>query len=243
MLVTAYNPERPRPQGPALEKPYGKRIAMQILDLEALDRAELRHDPCDFVVVPNFVRAEVLESVNRDYPNIDEAGNFAPDSLSFGPAFQTLLEELNSPELKAHYEKKFGTGLNPYPLQMTVRRYSEGSDGNVHNDSKNKIITSLIYFNQHWDHDGGRLRLCRSSWDVEDFSAEVLPVKGTLLAFKRSETSFHGFKSYEGERRSLQMYWVKPKRQDVGEAKSVSVKRLIKRLLKHRPRFRSKCPA
>jgi hypothetical protein len=37
---------------------------------------------------------------------------------------------------------------------------------------------------------------------------EVPPVEGTLLAFKRSENSWHGHKPFTGERRVVQFNWV-----------------------------------
>ena len=209
---------------------------MSLLDLEAFERAPLQHDPCDFIVVPGFVRPEMLGAVNRDYPEIDTPSNFKPEDISYGPMFASFLEELNGPELKQKYSEKFGLDLSTYPLQMTIRKYCELSDGNVHNDSKGKIITTLIYFNDEWHHDGGRLRLLRSSWDIEDYSAEVVPEKGTLIAFRRSDRSFHGFKKMEGERRSLQMYWVKPKRAKKDDKEHIGFKKRLKRLFKHRPR-------
>lgn len=208
---------------------------MQTLDLEAFERAPLRHDPCDYLVVPNFVKPDVLPLVNRDYPTINKPGNFETAELAFGPAFDRLLAELHSPELKQAFATKFGLDLSPYPLQLTVRKFSEAADGNVHNDSKTKIITALIYFNEQWPHAGGRLRLMKSPRSLDDFAVEVEPTGGTLLAFRRSETSYHGFKPVEGERRSLQMYWVKPKRQKRNE-KKIGLKTMIKRVLKVRSR-------
>jgi len=37
----------------------------------------------------------------------------------------------------------------------------------------------------------------------------VPPVEGTLLAFRRCETSFHGHKPFTGERRVVQLNWVR----------------------------------
>lgn len=208
---------------------------MAILDLEAFERAPLQKDPCDFVVVPGFVKPNSLTAVNRDYPEIDAPGNFPPEDVHYGDTFRELLEELESPALKQLFAKKFGIDLSGHPLQLTVRKYSEDSDGNVHNDSKTKIITVLIYFNETWPHPEGRLRLIRSPNDIDDFAVEVPPEAGTLLAFRRNEKSFHGFKPWTGERRSLQMYWVAPKRAARGD-KKMSFKRRIKRWLKVRPR-------
>ena len=98
-----------------------------------------------------------------------------------------------------------------------------------------KIITVLIYFNETWPHQGGRLRLVRSPDNIDDYAAEVAPEAGTLLAFRRNEKSYHGFLPCEAERRSLQMYWVSPKRAERGD-KTLTLKRRVKRWLKVRPR-------
>lgn len=207
---------------------------MSLLDLDLFKRTPLCHQPCDFLVVPRLIAPEHIKAINRDYPAIDRPGNFAPEEVAHGPAFAALLEELRSPAVRDAFAGKFGIDLAPYELQMTVRRFSEQADGNVHNDSKTKIITALIYFNEAWPHAGGRLRLMSTRRDIERFAIEVPPVDGNLLAFRRSEQSYHGFLPYEGERRSLQMYWVAPKRQlsAEGRDKTVTLKKRIKRFLK-----------
>ena len=45
---------------------------------------------------------------------------------------------------------------------------------------------------------------CPLSSDLEDYSAEVKPLGGRLLAFRRSDSSWHGHKPFVGERRMLQ---------------------------------------
>ena len=208
---------------------------MPILDFEALERAPLQKNPCDFVVVPHFVRREALSKVNRDYPEIEAAGNFPPEELRYGETFAALMEELRSPQTREKFAAKFGIDLNGHPLQITVRKYSEASDGNVHNDSKMKVVTVLIYFNEEWKEIGGRLRLVRTPDNINDYAAEVSPQGGTLLAFRRNEHSYHGFMPCVGERRSLQMYWVSPKRAARGE-KKLTLKRRLKRWMKVRRR-------
>lgn len=209
---------------------------MAVLDLKALETAPVQHDPCDFIVVPNFIRPDMLSAVNSDYPEIGEPGNFPPEELHFGPVFAEMLKELQSDELKDAIARKFSVGLDGFPLQITVRKFSQAEDGNVHNDSKLKVVTALIYFNEAWSHEGGRLRLVRNPDDIDDFGAEVVPSGGTLLVFKRSEGSYHGFKPYAGERRSLQMYYVRPKRAATTESKRLGLKKRLKRMLKIRPR-------
>src|SRR5262245_48144946 len=114
---------------------------MRMLDLDRLRAAEVRTDPCVFVHVPHFVRAEALTEINRDYPDIKERGNFPPQDLQYGPAFAELISELSSPELKSAFSAKFGIDLTPNPLQLTARKWVDETDSGLHNDSRTKVVT------------------------------------------------------------------------------------------------------
>ncbi len=90
----------------------------------------------------------------------------------------------------------------------TVRGYVREKDGSIHTDSTTKIITVLIYMNERWQEDAGRLRLLRGPDDLEHYVAEVPPHGGTLLAFRRADNSWHGHKPISGRRRAIQLNWV-----------------------------------
>lgn len=205
---------------------------MRMLDIARLDAAPLGNDPCVYVHVPGFVRGDALREINRDYPDIRERGNFAPEELSYGPAFAELLSELSSPELKAAFERKFGIDLSRNPLQLTARKYVDETDSGLHNDSRTKVVTVLLYFNESWEHAGGKLRLTRNEQDFENYTVECEPKDGNLLAFVRSATSFHGYLPCSAERRSIQMYWVKPKREQRDTSRAGSIVKKLKRFLK-----------
>jgi SM-20-related protein len=63
--------------------------------------------------------------------------------------------------------------------------------------------------NAAWEESGGRLRLLRSAHNLEDYIAEVPPIEGTLVAFKVTPNSWHGHEPIEGERRVVQLNWVR----------------------------------
>jgi SM-20-related protein len=186
--------------------------AMSYFNFAALDAIPLNRDPFDYLVVPGFLTAEGLSAVNRDYPEIGTAGNKDLESLHYGPGFRALIEELNSPEFVRRIAAKFGINLDSAITTITVRKFCEASDGNIHTDHWSKLITVLVYFNTDWADTGGQLRLLRSATDIENYAAEVAPIGGTLLAFRRSDRSWHGHKQFVGERRMLQMNFVKPSR-------------------------------
>ena len=182
---------------------------MTVLDLGAIDAAPLQTDPFDFLVVPGCIRPDDLTAINGDYPNIDRPGNLNPEDTRYGPLFQGFLQELEGEELARHLGRKFGVDLTGCGTTVTVRKYCEQSDGNIHTDHPSKIITVLVYFNEGWANPEGQLRMLRSSSDIEDYAAEVPPLGGTLLAFRRTDHSYHCHKSFVGERRMVQMNYLK----------------------------------
>lgn len=185
---------------------------MSLLDLAAFVNTPLQREPFDYVVATGVIPPAKLKLLNRDYPEIDRPANYSPNDLNYGPSFQQLLDELDDPAFEGIVAKKFGVDLAGSIKTITVRKYSEPSDGNIHTDHWSKIITLLVYFNPEWTQAGGRLRFMRSANDIEDYAAEIPPLGGTVLAFRRSKKSFHGYKAFEGERRMVQMSWVRPNR-------------------------------
>ena len=181
---------------------------MSYCDFEALERTPLEKDPFEYVVVPDFLRSDRFGSVLADYPRVPGPGSHPPAELKIQGHFQALIEELRGPVFQAAIERKFGIDLGGRPTMYTVRGFVREKDGSIHTDSETKIITVLLYMNERWQDDAGRLRLLRSADDLEDYVAEVPPYGGTLLVFKRSEKSWHGHKPISGPRRAIQLNWV-----------------------------------
>ena len=180
-----------------------------LFDFAAFDATTLALDPFDYLVVPGFLRATALEALNRDFPPIEGPSNFPPERLTYGPAFAALIDALRGRAFAAHIEDKFQLDLSGCATTISIRRFCEVTDGNIHTDHKSKLITVLLYFNEDWPHAGGRLRMVRSASDLEDYAAEVIPAGGTLLAFRRTDNSFHGHKPFVGERRMLQLSYTR----------------------------------
>jgi SM-20-related protein len=181
---------------------------MQIFDLEKFRATPLNRDPYEYLIVPGFVTDEALEKINADYPKIEHAGSYPLGSLQFGPDFQAMVDALESAEFRTAFEQKFGVDLSRRPTTITVRGRSDTRDGHIHRDSESKIITVLLYLNPSWDDSGGRLRLLRSKDSIEDVATEAPAAGGALVAFLRSDHSWHGHLPFIGERRVIQFNWV-----------------------------------
>jgi len=178
------------------------------LRLDAFRATPLAIEPFPHLIVDGFIGKAALAAINADYPKLTSPGSFPVDQVTFGPAFRALLEELEGDEFREAFEEKFGFDLSGRPTITTVRGRCDPRDGKIHTDSKSKIITVLIYMNESWEEAGGRLRLLRSAHDLNDIIVEVPPVAGTMLAFRRSDNSWHGHEPFAGERRVIQFNWL-----------------------------------
>ena len=165
---------------------------MTYLDYDALARTPLQRDPYDWIIVENFIKPEQFKDVSKDYPKVPGPGSHPPAALSIDGHFAALMDELLSDDFKKMVEEKFDIDLTGRPTMYTVRGFVRERDGEIHTDSKTKIITVLLYMNEGWEADGGRLRILRSGTDLNDYVAEVPPYGGTLLMFRRSDNSWHG---------------------------------------------------
>ena len=184
---------------------------LKTLDIDAFRAAPLQREPFDYLIVPGFVKPEARAGVNADYPQVPDLGSFPLERLTYGLAFKELVDDLESDEFRKAFEEQFGIDLSGRPSTITARGQCGTRDGFIHTDSKSKIITVLIYMNNSWEADGGRLRLLRRPDDIEDVVAEVPPVEGTLVCFRRSDNSWHGHKQFIGPRRVIQFNWVTDK--------------------------------
>jgi hypothetical protein len=181
---------------------------MGIVDLDRFRKTRLVRQPFPYLIVPEFIKPQAREAINADYPHIDHPGSFPVEVLNFGSAFHNLLKELEGDDMRQAFAAKFDLDLKNRPTMVTVRGRCDAKDGRIHTDALTKIITVLIYMNSKWEQPGGCLRLLHSANNLDDMIIEVPPLEGTLLAFKRSDNSWHGHKPFEGPRRVIQLNWV-----------------------------------
>lgn len=181
---------------------------MGLLKIDALAKTPLQTDPYEYVVVEGFLDEASQAQILGGFPDMPDAGSFPLSELQVGPGLQALFDALDGPEFRKAVEQKFGLDLEGRPTMFTLRGRCDARDGRIHTDSKKKIITVLLYLNEGWQEEGGRLRLLKNGEDLDAVAAEVSPRFGTLLVFRRSDNSWHGHEQYVGPRRVLQMNWV-----------------------------------
>lgn len=181
---------------------------LRFIDLDAFERTKLEADPFPYLIVPGFVPAAVRAVLSADYPKLERPGSFPVADVTYGSAFREFLAEIEGPQMRDAFARKFDVDLAGRPTMVTVRGQAQAKDGRIHTDSATKIITVLVYMNEAWEAPGGRLRLLRSNANLDDMVAEVPPAAGTLLAFLVTPHSWHGHHPTSGPRRVVQLNWV-----------------------------------
>lgn len=181
-----------------------------MLDLDLLARTPATSAPFPHLVLPRVLSRVALEAVSQDFPAISKPGLFPLSALQVGGAFARLVDEICGRDLEAAMERCFDIDLRGRPLMVTVRGQCQRRDGRIHNDSKDKLVTCLLYLNAPWwPEKGGRLRLLRDRRDLNSTIAEVSPEGGAFVAFKRTENSWHGHAPYTGPRRYIMFNWLR----------------------------------
>jgi len=184
-------------------------IPTSFLDYKALEDTPLADAPFAHILVPNFIEQADIARIAADFPNLPGGGAFPPGVFALEGNFAALMNELTAPIFRAAVERKFKLDLSAYPLVYTVRGEVRLQDGGIHTDSQSKLVTVLLYLNEDWNADGGRLRLLRSPDSLADPVVEIAPHGGTLLIFRRSENSWHGHLPHAGKRRAVQLNWMR----------------------------------
>ncbi len=179
-----------------------------MINFDAISSTDVTREPFQFFATPNVLDGKTLTAVGADFPAIKDPGIFPLSELTFGANFEQLIDDIRSSELEDILSEKFDVDLAGRPQMITVRGFCQKKDGRIHTDSEDKIVTCLLYLNAPWQETSGQLRLLRNGSDIEDMITEIPPNGGTLVAFKRSDKSFHGHKRYIGPRRYIMFNWV-----------------------------------
>lgn len=180
-----------------------------LIDLASIADCPVTHDPFDFFVVDSVLSHDALNAIRRDFPVLEKPGLYPLSDVEGGDAFKDLVASIRSPAFSRTIGHKFNVDLEGLPLMITLRGRAQQKDGRIHCDSKDKVITCLLYLNETWDNEGGRLRMLRNGTDIEDYAAEIPAHGGSFAAFRVTPSSWHGHKPFVGERRYLMMNWIR----------------------------------
>ena len=185
-------------------------MALSVLNVDAVRQAQRSSEPYDWFLGSGILKQEAIDELKRDFPDITKPGYLTVDEVQLKGRFKMLIDELESDEFSRELSKKFGIDLTRYPRLTTIMKRSQPKYGAIHTDGPSKVMTLLVYMNDEWQADAsGRLRVLYNEKDFEPYAAEVPPTMGTVFAFLRADNSWHGHQPFVGERKVVQVAWVK----------------------------------
>jgi hypothetical protein len=178
--------------------------------LSALDT---RHtsEPFPYVIATAMVDEHAAAALRKAFPMSEQAGFIPYDRSTCGPEFSQLVEEVTSPAFADAIGDRLGVArMSEMPVLVTICSRLNKRHGTIHTDSKSKVASALLYLNDDWvPGSAGSLRLLARDDDIESLlTPEIPPIYGTLVAFRRTDKSFHGHLPFEGERRVIQFAWL-----------------------------------
>ena len=183
---------------------------MRLLDKDKISTAFVEKEFFPFFHVENaFLEGVDSSELVASFPNIGTGGSFPSEDIPKGPIKQ-LIKELESDDFKSILEDKLNVDLNNSKVVTTLRGFSRSRDGQIHTDSKSKILTVLLYLNPLWDNKIGNLRLLKENSNLDNYITEISSDFGNLVAFKVTENCWHGFEPFEGKRLSIQLNYIYP---------------------------------
>ena len=180
-----------------------------MIDFNKLQSAEVDNTYYPFFTLDNCLLGNPSSlALAEDFPDIKSGGSIPPSSINLEESIKKLISDLESEEMKAILEEKLNVDLSNSEIVTTLRGFSRKKDGKIHTDSKSKIITLLLYLNESWEYETGKLRMLKNEENLDDFIKEIPATLGSVVAFKVTENCFHGFLPFEGKRQSKQMNYV-----------------------------------
>lgn len=183
-------------------------MAWKVLNEEPLRGAALVAEPFPHLIIDNIIRPEALPQVVDSFPRIDKRGSFPLHAVACSGQFATLMQEMQSDELRDLIGNRLGMDLRGKPPMVTVRGRTSEKDGEIHADSTSKLVTVLLYLNPGWASSAGRLRLLYNDRDLTPYAAEISPEAGRCLIFRVTPNCWHGHEPFDGERRTIQLNYV-----------------------------------
>jgi SM-20-related protein len=181
-----------------------------VINLDVIRNAEVHTSPYRYVVGDHFLKEDRIDKLREEFPPIDKPGYLTVDEVMIKGSFKQLIDDLESDEMADALSAKLDLNLTPLPRLTTIRRLSQLKDGRIHTDSESKLATFLVYMNDSWNASSdGRLRVLNGPENFDDMTAEISPVMGSCFGFRRADNSWHGHKPFAGERRVVQITWLK----------------------------------
>lgn len=191
-------------------------------------------EPVAFLVARHALPDASRPLLYHDFPRYAEAGFFDHDPARCGPSINALVGEIRSRAFADHIGAKLGIpDLGTKPMLVHLSFLQNRRHGTIHTDSRATLATVLFYFSAEWPHgSNGCLRFLRNGKDIGATRVpEIRPLYGTMVAFRRSNHSYHGYLPFEGERPVIKAAWLTSQAELERKTRRSRTTHLVKRML------------
>lgn len=198
---------------------------MNVVNMEAFDRAVFNRDPWSWGVLNDLVGRDDVGRIRAEILRLDFHGVAAEreDKRYRMQLFEVaadydeptrlgdLLSDLRSDAYVGALENYAGVPLADRRRSINIWRYSKQDYLSAHLDKPEKYLTQLLYFNEDWSLDhGGTLNILASA-EESSVAASILPSYRNSAVIVTGDKSWHSVSpvSAEGaERYCLQyIFW------------------------------------
>jgi SM-20-related protein len=166
-----------------------------MINIDLINTTPLKMQPFPYFTIEQSMLDKELMGLVQNFPIINSGGSFNKEDLELSEHYHSLHDSLDSDSFRQALSEKFKVNVITSPIMLTYRG---------HTDSKTKLLTILIYFNDGWAAQSGKLRILNSD-DMNDIAEEVNPTAGSMVAFKVTDNCWHGYPSFEGTRNAIQV--------------------------------------
>ena len=171
----------------------------------------MAREPFAWLIATGTVDEDACTALRDGFPVSKQAGFIPHEPAGCGARLNQLIAEITAPAFAELLGDRLGVPhLSDYPVLVSICSRLNKRHGTIHTDSRSKIASALLYLNDDWvPGSAGSLRLLANDKDIESLlTPETPPLYGTLVAFRRTDHSFHGHLPFEGERRVIQFAWL-----------------------------------
>lgn len=209
--------------------------ASPLLRRDSLFAGHVLHasEPFPYVIATGTVDERALPALRNGFPVSEQAGFIPHDASGCGPEFNRIVDEVTAPDFADALGDRLGVPrMSQFPVLVTVCSRLNRRHGTIHTDSRSKVASALLYLNEQWlPGSAGCLRLLARVDEIESMlTPEIPPLFGTLVAFRRTDSSFHGHLPFEGERRVVQFAWLTDRYALERKTRRGRMQRLFKRV-------------
>lgn len=114
------------------------------------DRTKVWHRPFAFLVARRQLRDSAQAMLAVDFPRYRGAGFLPWDAADCGASINAPIRALIAPSFADRIGAHLGVpDLSRFPTLVTLCRSLNRRHGTIHTDSQSKVVTALLYLNEH----------------------------------------------------------------------------------------------